>query len=72
MAEPTNNESVSQGCMRRMRGNRESMYGEYNKENLKPVPVVQILRWQGGWKGPILKPRLCKRTLASTSHLTMM
>ena len=49
MAEPANNESVSQGCMRRMcRGkNRESMYGEYNKENLKPVPVVQILRWQG-------------------------
>ena len=33
-------------------GNRESMYGEYNsgQENLKPVPVVQILRWQGDRK----------------------
>ena len=36
-----------------MRGcNRESVYGEYNsgQENLKPVPVVQILRWQGDRK----------------------
>lgn len=33
-------------------GNRESMYGEYNsgQDNLKPVPVVQILRWQGDRK----------------------
>ena len=51
MPEPTSKEDVSQGCMRRMRRgiNRESMYGEYTggHENLKPVPVVQILRWQG-------------------------
>ena len=45
MADPTSNKSVSQGCMRRMR--RESKYGE---ENMKPVPVVQILRWQGASK----------------------
>ena len=45
MADPTSNKNVSQGCMRRMR--RESMYGE---ENVKPVPVVQILRWQGASK----------------------
>jgi len=47
--------SVSEGCLRRMRVGlkRESMYGKYNsgQENgIKPLPVVQILRWQGDKK----------------------
>ena len=53
LPQPSGHESVSEGCLRRMRGvNRESMYGEYNsgQENLKPAPVVQILRWQGDRK----------------------
>jgi len=51
--QPSGHESVSEGCLRRMLGfNRESMYGEYNSGNgnLKPVPVVQILRWQADKK----------------------
>jgi len=72
MAKPTSKERVSLGCISRMGLKRESLYGEYNnnrlEENMKPVPVVQILRWQGTrqeWVVIDLVPETSEPCLAS-------